>query len=169
MQTMSFIGDRDKGAFCFQMPYLLRDMGAILLPLHKVLELFLHLLSIPRPMMFGFVYQGGIRSPLFHAQDNPLTKHYLDDHILFFFFFSYQHIRTLRSRQRATPSQQSLDPKDPKGFATLLQQDPCKVADSNLKTGLTFSTSKPLLPNNCSKLLPLEGETLCGSALLLLL
>lgn len=75
------------------MPYLLRDMGAILLPLHKVLELFLHLLSIPGPKMFGFVYEGGIRSPLFHAQDNPLTKHYLDDHILFFILPAYKDVK----------------------------------------------------------------------------
>lgn len=87
---MSLAGDLDGGAFYFMVPYLLRDTRSVLLPLWGVSELSLYLLLVPRPEVFGFVYERGIGSPFLKFKDTPSTGHHSDDKIPFFGYPSRQ-------------------------------------------------------------------------------
>lgn len=73
---------------------------------------------IPRPEVFGFVYERGNGSLIFQVLNTPSTGHHLDYHILFFQL--YQQTRALGDQHLATLFQQSPDSLDPRGSPTPL-------------------------------------------------
>lgn len=54
-------------------------------------------------------------------------------------------------------------------YPPLIWWDPCEVANSDPKTGLTLPAGIPLLPHNSSRALPWDSKTHHGSALILVL